>query len=68
MAATMYCQKCKTPVRLDGSLEELNPAAFKLLTGTALQHVISVVKFAVSPLYSSYISRPSYQDEFTYQS
>lgn len=29
----MYCQKCRTPVKLDGSLEDLNPAAFKLLTG-----------------------------------
>ncbi|KAJ9648538.1 Vacuolar protein sorting-associated protein atg6 [Coniosporium tulheliwenetii] len=28
----MYCQKCRTPVRLDSSLEDLNPAAFKLLT------------------------------------
>ncbi|OCL04325.1 APG6-domain-containing protein [Glonium stellatum] len=28
----MYCQKCRTPVRLDASLEELNPAAFQLLT------------------------------------
>ncbi|KAL1622619.1 Vacuolar protein sorting-associated protein atg6 [Neofusicoccum ribis] len=28
----MYCQKCRTPVKLDGSLEDLNPAAFKLLT------------------------------------
>lgn len=31
--ADMYCQKCRTPVKLDGSLEDLNPAAFKLLTG-----------------------------------
>ncbi|KAF2146419.1 uncharacterized protein K452DRAFT_241153 [Aplosporella prunicola CBS 121167] len=28
----MHCQKCRTPVKLDGSLEDLNPAAFKLLT------------------------------------
>ncbi|KAF1991776.1 APG6-domain-containing protein [Aulographum hederae CBS 113979] len=31
----MHCQKCKTPIRLDGSLEDLNPAAFKLLTDSA---------------------------------
>ncbi|KAF2400525.1 autophagy protein Apg6 [Trichodelitschia bisporula] len=31
----MYCQKCRTPLKLDGSLEELNPAAFKLLTDSA---------------------------------
>jgi beclin 1 len=30
----MYCQKCRTPVKLDGSLESLNPAAFDLLIGT----------------------------------
>jgi beclin 1 len=29
----MYCQECKTPLKLDGSLQDLNPAAFKLLTG-----------------------------------
>jgi beclin 1 len=29
----MYCQKCRTPLKLDGSLEDLNPAAFKLLVG-----------------------------------
>ncbi|KIV99541.1 uncharacterized protein PV09_08841 [Verruconis gallopava] len=27
----MYCQECRTPLRLDSSLNELNPAAFKLL-------------------------------------
>ncbi|KAA8642309.1 beclin 1 [Aspergillus tanneri] len=30
----MYCQKCRTPLKLDGSLESLNPAAFDLLTGS----------------------------------
>ena len=30
---SMYCQKCRTPLRLDGSLEDLNPAAFDLLVG-----------------------------------
>jgi beclin 1 len=29
----MYCQKCRTPLRLDESLENLNPAAFDLLVG-----------------------------------
>lgn len=32
---TMYCQKCRTPLRLDGSLEDLNPAAYDLLVGKA---------------------------------
>jgi len=27
----MICQKCKTPLRLDGSLDQLTPAAFNLL-------------------------------------
>ncbi|KAJ5781171.1 hypothetical protein N7457_006331, partial [Penicillium paradoxum] len=28
----MYCQKCRTPLKLDGSIESLNPAAFDLLS------------------------------------
>ncbi|KIX01836.1 uncharacterized protein Z518_09563 [Rhinocladiella mackenziei CBS 650.93] len=27
----MYCQKCRQPLRIDGSVEELNPASFDLL-------------------------------------
>jgi hypothetical protein len=30
---TMYCQKCRTPLKLDDSLDNLNPAAFDLLIG-----------------------------------
>ncbi|KKK24223.1 hypothetical protein P175DRAFT_0429787 [Aspergillus ochraceoroseus IBT 24754] len=30
----MYCQKCRTSLKLDGSLESLNPAAFDLLIGS----------------------------------
>ncbi|KAH6845295.1 autophagy protein Apg6-domain-containing protein [Chaetomium sp. MPI-CAGE-AT-0009] len=33
----MYCQKCRTPLRLDGSLEDLNPAAYDLLVATHSQ-------------------------------
>ena len=29
----MYCQKCRAPLKLDKSLEDLNPAAFDLLVG-----------------------------------
>lgn len=29
----MYCQKCRTPLRADSLLEDLNPAAFDLLVG-----------------------------------
>ncbi len=27
----LYCQKCRTPLKLDSSLEALNPASFKIL-------------------------------------
>ncbi|PGH33427.1 beclin 1 [[Emmonsia] crescens] len=30
----MYCQKCRTALKVDGSLEDLNPAAFDLLIGS----------------------------------
>lgn len=29
----MYCQKCRTPLKTDSSLDDLNPAAFDLLVG-----------------------------------
>lgn len=35
--ANMYCQKCRTPLKLDSSLEDLNPAAFDLLIGASPQ-------------------------------
>jgi hypothetical protein len=28
---SLYCQKCKQPVRIDPSLEQLNPASYDLL-------------------------------------
>lgn len=34
-ATTLQCQKCKTPLRIDGSLETLNPASFKILADAA---------------------------------
>ncbi|KAI0405904.1 autophagy protein Apg6-domain-containing protein [Xylaria palmicola] len=33
----MYCQKCRTPLRLDGSLADLNPAAYDLLVASSAQ-------------------------------
>ncbi|KAI1191891.1 autophagy protein Apg6-domain-containing protein [Nemania serpens] len=33
----MYCQKCRAPLKLDGSLADLNPAAFDLLVASASQ-------------------------------
>lgn len=41
----MYCQKCRTPVKLDGSLELLNPAAFELLVSKCAV----VTQFAAYP-------------------
>lgn len=32
---TYHCQKCKTPLKLDSSLEDLNPASFKILADAA---------------------------------
>ncbi|EQK98787.1 hypothetical protein G6O67_008479 [Ophiocordyceps sinensis] len=31
----MHCQKCRQPLRLDGSLEDLNPAAYDLLISSS---------------------------------
>ncbi|KAL2201802.1 APG6-domain-containing protein [Sarocladium strictum] len=31
----MLCQKCRQPLKLDGSLEDLNPAAYDLLVGSS---------------------------------
>ncbi|TKX27160.1 putative autophagy protein Apg6 [Elsinoe australis] len=33
----MYCQKCRTPIRPDDSLDNLNPASFKILVDSAPQ-------------------------------
>ncbi|KAK8016386.1 vacuolar protein sorting-associated protein 33 [Apiospora rasikravindrae] len=33
----MYCQKCRTPLKLDNSLSELNPAAYDLLIAASSQ-------------------------------
>lgn len=39
----LYCQKCRTPLDIDASIDQLNPAAFKLLTGTSRQKAYSVL-------------------------
>jgi beclin 1 len=44
----MYCQECKTPLKLDGSLQDLNPAAFKLLTG-------KIIPFHEAGLFLTYL-------------
>ncbi|KAI9374401.1 autophagy protein Apg6-domain-containing protein [Aspergillus egyptiacus] len=50
----MYCQKCRTALKLDGSLEALNPAAFDLLIGSTGKTV---------PDYKAGSSRLSYPQE-----
>ncbi|KAK2875402.1 hypothetical protein FQN49_001628 [Arthroderma sp. PD_2] len=52
----MYCQKCRTPLKLDSSLEELNPAAYDLLIG-------STGKSAPKLSDGLNLSRPSYPPE-----
>ncbi|KAF1840616.1 APG6-domain-containing protein [Cucurbitaria berberidis CBS 394.84] len=32
----LYCQKCRTPIDADASIDQLNPAAFKLLTDSTV--------------------------------
>ena len=33
----MYCQKCRVPLKIDSTLDDLNPAAFDLLVGSAVK-------------------------------
>ncbi|KAJ5520840.1 hypothetical protein N7463_001293 [Penicillium fimorum] len=57
----MYCQKCRTPLKLDGSIESLNPAAFDLLsksTGKTLSDTGAVS----SSVRSSY--PPEHRDKY----
>ncbi|KAF2736656.1 APG6-domain-containing protein [Polyplosphaeria fusca] len=35
-SAPLFCQKCRTPIEVDASLDQLNPAAFKLLTDSTV--------------------------------
>ncbi|KAF2278113.1 APG6-domain-containing protein [Westerdykella ornata] len=35
-SAGLYCQKCRTPIEVDASIDQLNPAAFKLLTDSTV--------------------------------
>ncbi|KAL5121223.1 Vacuolar protein sorting-associated protein atg6 [Pleosporales sp. CAS-2024a] len=32
----LYCQKCRTPIHVEASIDQLNPAAFKLLTDSTV--------------------------------
>lgn len=54
----MHCQKCRTPLKLDSSLEELNPAAYDLLVGKLRRLMMgpASVTFARSDSYSSILA------------
>ncbi|KAI1314285.1 autophagy protein Apg6-domain-containing protein [Xylaria venustula] len=49
----MYCQKCRAPLKLDGSLVDLNPAAFDLLVASSAQQQPK----------RPHVARPSYPQE-----
>ncbi|OAL07576.1 APG6-domain-containing protein [Phaeosphaeriaceae sp. SRC1lsM3a] len=36
IAPSLFCQKCRTPIDIDASIDQLNPAAFKLLTDSTV--------------------------------
>ncbi|KAL1882121.1 hypothetical protein VTK73DRAFT_2212 [Phialemonium thermophilum] len=50
----MYCQKCRIPLKLDNSLEDLNPAAYDLLVATHSQQ-------PAQSLRSKHPSHPQYE-------
>ena len=37
----MSCQKCRTPLQLDVSLQDLNPAAYDVLVGMSVAAIIN---------------------------
>ncbi|KAI9866677.1 MAG: autophagy protein 6 [Trichoglossum hirsutum] len=49
----MHCQKCRSPLKVDSSLEDLNPAAFDLLVGESnlpFPHTFWIAQVAEEPL------------------
>ncbi|KAH0557064.1 hypothetical protein GP486_005145 [Trichoglossum hirsutum] len=53
----MYCQKCRSPLKVDSSLEDLNPAAFDLLVGkqtlySALPNLLSTIPMKLKHYFS----------------
>ncbi|RAR15024.1 APG6-domain-containing protein [Stemphylium lycopersici] len=44
--AGLACQKCRTPINIDTSIDQLNPAAFKLLTDSAVSGQLSAPKIS----------------------
>lgn len=53
----MNCQKCRQPLKLDSSLQDLNPAAFDLLVCTSkLQRFMSCKSYSNAVQHSYSIS------------
>ncbi|KAF2869347.1 autophagy protein Apg6-domain-containing protein [Massariosphaeria phaeospora] len=56
--SSLYCQKCRTPIDVDASIDQLNPAAFKLLTDSTLPAQQQAAK--ATPPRQSRQSRPTF--------
>lgn len=52
LAPAMTCQKCRQPLKLDGSLEDLNPAAYDLLVCERIPSQVRFVIWLTLHLYS----------------
>ncbi|KAF3764459.1 hypothetical protein M406DRAFT_42195 [Cryphonectria parasitica EP155] len=59
----MYCQKCRTPLKLDSSLEDLNPAAYDLLAAASSQQSTSKPSMSSRPLNPQDQARKSLYDQ-----
>ncbi|CRG92053.1 Vacuolar protein sorting-associated protein 30 [Talaromyces islandicus] len=64
----MHCQKCRTPLKLDGSLESLNPAAFDLLVGSTGKTLPDHPNHAPSPRHPYPAERRELYDRSSRQS
>ncbi|KAL9086172.1 MAG: hypothetical protein Q9165_007237 [Trypethelium subeluteriae] len=58
----MYCQKCRTPLKLDPSLEHLSPAAFKILAESGASNDQQQVDSSNGPKSAS-STRPLYPQD-----
>ncbi|KAK1837191.1 autophagy protein Apg6-domain-containing protein [Podospora conica] len=61
----MHCQKCRTPLKLDSSLEDLNPAAYDVLVATHSQQPPKKPLQAPRPLHSQNLASRSVYDKIS---
>lgn len=59
----MYCQKCRSPLKLDNSLSELNPAAYDLLVAASSQQQPKRAPSALS--YPQEVERRGFYDKLS---